>query len=114
MSLPAIATAWLISLVMALAGGWKLGVDHVKASAADADKVRSETIAAAQQGAADAISKIEIKQVTIRQAVETRIRDVPVYRDCRHAPGMLDSINAALTGQPTGDRVMPSASAPDR
>jgi hypothetical protein len=113
-SLPAIATAWLISLVMALAGGWRLGIDHVKASAADADKVRAETIAAAQQGAADAISKIEIKQVTIRQAVETRIRDVPVYRDCRHAPGMLDSINAALTGQPAGDRVMPAASAPDR
>lgn len=114
MSLSAIAAAWLISLVLALAGGWRLGMDHMKASAADAEKVRAETIAAAQQGAADAISKIEIKQVTIRQAIETRIRDVPVYRDCKHAPGMLDSINAALTGQPAGGGVMPAASAADR
>lgn len=112
MSIPAIATAWLISLVLALAGGWKLGVDHIKASAADAEKVRAETIAAAQQGAANAISKIEVRNVTVRQAVETRIRDVPVYRDCRHAPGVLDNINAAITGKPAGDSVMPGASAP--
>lgn len=112
MSLPAIAAAWAISLLLALAGGWRLGIDHMKASASDIEAARVATREAAQQGAADAISKIEIKQVTIRQAIETRIRDVPVYRDCKHAPGMLDSINAALTGQPAGDRVMPAASAP--
>lgn len=112
MSIPAIAAAWVISLLLALASGWRLGIDHMKASASDIEAARVATREAAQQGAADAISKIEIKQVTIRQAIETRIRDVPVYRDCRHAPGMLDSINAALTGQPAGDRVMPAASAP--
>ena len=69
MSLPAIAAAWAISLLLALAGGWRLGVDHMKASASDIEAARVATREAAQQGAADAISKIEVRNVTVRQAL---------------------------------------------
>lgn len=107
MSLPAIAAAWLISLVLALAGGWRLGIDHMKASAADADKVRAETIAAAQQGAADAISKIEVRNVTVRQALQREIVEKPVFRDCRSGPDAVQLLNRAAG-------IEPGASAADR
>lgn len=66
--------------------------------AAVADAVRA-TRQAAQEGAADAISKIKITNTTIRAATETIIRDNVRYVDCRHAPGMYDAINEALTGR---------------
>lgn len=108
----AAALLWALSL---LGVGWwayGLGSDHEIATQAREDKAAAVATEAAASAAAHAISHIEVRNVTIKQAVETRIREVPVYRDCRHAPGVLDNINAALTGQPAGGGVMPAASAP--
>ena len=93
------------------------GRDACQAAAARDDAVRQKTLEAAQQGAAQAISKIEVQNVTIRQRVEREIREKPVYRDCRHTPGGLRGVNAALTGddpEPAGSGQLPAASASDR
>ena len=103
---------WAVSLIGA--GWWMygLGVDHEVATQAREDKAAAVATEAAASAAAHAISQIEVRNVTIKQAVETRIREVPVYRNCRHAPGVLDNINAALTGEPSSGGIVPAASAP--
>lgn len=53
---------------------------------------------ASQLAAAREIAAIQIKHTTIRQQVEKETREIPVYRDCRHADGVLDHLNAALIG----------------
>lgn len=60
-----------------------------------ARKVRDE----AQRGAAEAISKIEVKNTTIRQTLEREIHEKPVYVACSHDADSLQRINAALTGR---------------
>jgi uncharacterized protein HemX len=113
---PQTMLAGLVLWGASLAGvGWWAygqGQDHEIATQVREDKVAAIATEAAARSAAHAISQIEVRNVTIKQAVETRIREVPVYRDCRHAPGVLDNINAALTGsQPAGGGVLPAASA---
>lgn len=71
---------------------------------------------AAASAAAAAISSIEVKHVTIRQRAETVVREVPVYRDCKHDSRVLRDINEARTGraEPPGGGQLPAASAPGR
>lgn len=104
--------AWVASVLGA--GWWAYGAgqDAQIAMHTSEQRVAAVATAAAASAAANAISKIEVRNVTIKQAVETRIREVPVYRQCRHASGVLDNINAALAGQPAGGGVVPAASAP--
>lgn len=60
-------------------------------------------------GAAQAIAKIEVKNVTIRQTVERITRENVVYRECRHSDDGLRLVNAALAGKPesAADRQLP-------
>lgn len=94
----------IVALALLMAGGSyvKGRQDGAAIQKADQDeaielarKVRDE----AQRGAAEAISKIEIKNTTIRQTMEREIHEKPVYRDCRHDAGSLQRINAAITGR---------------
>lgn len=91
---------WAASL--AGTGWWAYGAgqDHETSKQATAEKIRQQTLDAAQQGAANAISKVQITNTTIRQAVETRIREVPVYRSCQHDQRVLDNLNSSLRGEP--------------
>jgi uncharacterized protein YbjQ (UPF0145 family) len=96
---------WLILAVTLLAGAagaggyWQGGRHKANEIAAQqareaalVDKVRE----AASLAAAEAISRIEVKNVTIRQKAETITREVPVYGDCRHDPRTLGLLNDAL------------------
>lgn len=67
----------------------------------------------AQKGAAEAISRIEVKNTTIRQTLEREIRETPIYSGCKHTPDGLQSINAALAGRAVapGDRLVPKLDA---
>lgn len=70
---------------------------------------------AALSGAAEAINKIEVKHVTVRQALEREIVERPVYRDCRHTPDGLRILNQALEppeGRPPGEGVVSAPGAP--
>lgn len=66
---------------------------------------------AAQMAAAEAISRIEVKNVTIKRQIEREVREVPAYRDCVHSDGGLRVVNEALAGsKPVGDRKLPAES----
>lgn len=46
---------------------------------------------------AEQIAKIEVKQQTIYQKVQTNVIEKPVYRECRHDPDTFRLLNDALT-----------------
>jgi hypothetical protein len=102
------ATAW-----------WSIGVgrDGEIAKQADAEKVRRETVEAAQLGAAKAIAKLEIKNVTIRQAIQREIVEKPVFRDCRSGDAAVRLLNAAagheLAASTPGGGQLPGAARAD-
>lgn len=71
----------------------------------------------AARTAAEAISRIEVKHVTIRQSSEQIIREVPVYAECRHDARVVRDIDEARTGaraEPAGDSQLPAAPTPAR
>lgn len=98
--------------------GWKsyhVGQDALIAQQKREDDIERRTRQAAMEGAADAISKIEVKHVTIRQRAETVIRKEPVYTNCSNSPDGLRLINQALTpgAQPPGEGVVPGSGSAD-
>lgn len=118
--LPYLLGAALISVLLALGGGYFMGRSDGRAlEAGEQDRV-ALAVAAAEQAmqrvAAESISKIEVRNVTIRQKAETVTREVPVYRDCKHDPDGLRLINDALdpTGAfPTPDSKLPATDPAD-
>lgn len=63
---------------------------------------------AAQAAAAQAISTIQVKHVTIRQNLEKELTRDVVYRDCVASDRVLELSNEAITGRanPTSDSVL--------
>jgi hypothetical protein len=109
-----------ISLTLLITGAYLKGkgdgIEQQQGTEAREELLVKKGIEAGQKGAAEAIAKIELKQVTIRQRVETEIREKPVYRDCQHSADVLRDINAALTGdehQPAGGGELPAVSPAD-
>ena len=108
-----IANPWLaLAAVVALSGAYaygrydgrqlELATQYRESRAAEVSRD------AALKGAAEAISKIEVRNVTIRQQAETITREVPVYRECRHDPRGMRMVNEALAGaEPTDPRELP-------
>ena len=95
MSIYAQITAVLIALIVAAGGGFHVGL-KLKQGEWDAARVASsETMQAAQAGAAEAIAKLEVKNVTIRQAVQREVVTKEVFRDCRSGPIALGLLNSA-------------------
>jgi len=82
-----------------------------------ASQAREEAVArvareAAATAAAEAISKIEVKHVTLRQELEREIRTNTVFRECRSgnpAVRMLNDSPAIERPEPAGDRKLPAA-----
>lgn len=85
---------WVASL--AAAGWWAYGAgqDAEIATQAREDKAAAVATQAAASAAAAAISKIEVRNVTIRQPLETIVRTEQVFRDCRSGPDALRLLNA--------------------
>ncbi|MDB5540797.1 MAG: hypothetical protein JWQ89_2524 [Devosia sp.] len=94
--------------------GREAGSDACQAAKDRDEHVASIATAAAASAAASAINGIKVRNVTIRQQTETKIQEVPVYRDCRNEPSVLRNINESLTGraEPAGSGLLPRASAP--
>jgi hypothetical protein len=95
-----VVLAWGATTGGAYIYGRSDGADIETAAIAREDKVAQVARDAAQLGAADAISKIEIKNVTIKQTLQKEIYEKPVYRDCRNSPDGLRAINDALGAEP--------------
>ena len=117
---------WMILAVTLLVGGagatgyWqgsKHKADEIAAQTAREAALVEKTRETAAAAAAEQISKIEVKNVTIRQKAETITREVPVYGDCRHDPRTLGLLNDALApgaaeGKPASDGKLPKPDAP--
>lgn len=98
----------LIAIFVAGSAGFKLGIDHQKASEADKRELVAEAVDAANSAAAEAISQIKVTNQTIRQEVERETRTNTVYVDCRHTPAGMSGVNAALGGaEPAGGGKLP-------
>jgi hypothetical protein len=89
-----VGAAWLASILGA--GWWSFGAgrDSELATQYRENAAAAAAIDAATSAAARAISKIEVKQVTIRRQLEKQIIEKPVFRDCRSGPEALQALNA--------------------
>lgn len=103
---------WLGTVVAGYFYGVGVGQDTEIAAQSREEKFAAVATEAAASAAANAISNLKVRHVTIKQQAETVIRDNPVYRDCVHPDGMLDTINQARGYEPAGRSVLPAASAP--
>lgn len=110
----ALGAAWAASIAGTGYVAFGLGQDHEIAKQAKQEQVIREVRQAAIEGAADAISKLKVENKTVYQRSDTVVREVPVYRDCRHDPRVFNDINEALTGKPAGGGKLPAANATKR
>jgi hypothetical protein len=64
-----------------------------------------------EAGIARGVSQIKVKNTTVRQTIESKTREIPVYRDCRNDPAVVGMLNDLLAGKaslPAGGGVVPS------
>ena len=66
---------------------------------------------AAASAAAEAISRIEVKHVTVRQQLEREIQTREVFRDCRSGPDAVRLLNSTRPddARPAGGGELPAA-----
>ena len=83
-----------VLVAIGAAGGWKVANDHRDALELAEAKGKSDALTAT----AAAIAKIDVKNVTIKQKLETQVRESIVYRDCKNTPEVMKTINEALSG----------------
>lgn len=97
--------------VIALAiASFTFGVRYEKGQHARTEVLIARVREEAQLGAADAIAKNRPVQQIIKQKLETEVREVPVYRDCRNTPDVQRLLNNALTNggsEPPGGSELP-------
>lgn len=86
---------WLASVVAA--GWWAYGAGKNAELATQAREDRAAAVAteAAARAAASAISKIEVKHVTLRQQLEREVQTREVFRECRSGPAAVGMLNAS-------------------
>lgn len=118
-----------LGLSLALAGGLgiagaglylegkKAGRNEVRAQVASQTDIAREAAQIAATISAQAISKIEVKNVTVRQQLEREVLTREVFRDCRSGPAAVGLLNdspgvAAESAEPAGGGVVPAAAAP--
>lgn len=96
---------WMILAVTLLVGAagatgyWKGSqhtADQIAAQQAREAALVEKTRETAALAAAEQISKIEVRNTTIRQKAEVITREVPVYSECRNDPRTLSLLNDAL------------------
>ena len=110
----ALIAAGILALSLAV-GGFTFGVKYARGQQARTEQLIARVADEAQRGAAAEIAKIEIKNTTIRQQLETVTREVPVYRDCRNTADGMRLLNDALRApEPSGDRSVSGTDATDR
>lgn len=117
---PLLANPWLL-LAAVLALGASHTFAYVKGGTARENsmlaeqKRQDELVQKIQQSTAQQIAAIEVKHVTVRQQLETEIREKPVYRDCVADDRVLQLVNEAIAGtESAGSGVVSGTGADDR
>ena len=95
----------LLAMMGVGAGGFKLGVDHEKASQVDRQDAIADAEDAANNAWADKVASLKPTYTTIQNKVQHEIETNTVYRDCKLSPDGLQLANQALTGgaKPTSE-----------
>jgi hypothetical protein len=106
------ALGGLAVTVALLAGGkvaYNLGWEARDSQALREEALVQKVALASQASAADAISKMRVKHVTIRQELEKEIRENVVYRECVASERVLQLTNEAILGGAVapGDLILP-------
>jgi hypothetical protein len=105
--------AWGASVGGAFFYGQGVGKDSEVAAQARIGQAIIETREQAQQGAAEAISRIKVTNTTIHQEVQHEVRTERIYADCKLPAVGLRIANDALRGRPfpAGGGELPRADA---
>ena len=125
MSIPGLPNPWIILAVVLLFGAgcgysYYAGGQHkeneIAAQMKRDDELLEKMTNAALNGAAQAIAKIKVKNVTNQQTLEKEIVRVTDYVNCNHSDDGLRALNNALTNsqQPADSSVVPGPDAPSR
>lgn len=89
---------FLISLLISFSGGTALGIKWHSLEMDKKEKERLEAQASALEAAAKEIAKIKVTNVTRNVTLEKQIETQVMYKECRHTPEALKTINDALKG----------------
>jgi len=89
----------LVCVVVGFGAGWKTNGWRYEASRSIAEQAASEAMTAV----AKEVAKIDVKNVTIKQKLETVIKERTVYADCQHTDDGLRVLNEALK-RPTSNK----------
>lgn len=89
------AGLWLASVATASWLAYGAGRNAELATQAREDKVAAVATEAAARAAAAAISKIEVKHVTLRQQLEREVQTREVFRECRSGAAAVQLLNAS-------------------
>lgn len=95
---PYLIIAFLVAILGAGAGGFKLGADHEVAAQAREDEHVAKAVDAANKTSAEAIAAIRPKYTTIQNEVQREIRTNTVFADCKLPADSLRLVNQALNG----------------
>lgn len=103
--------AIVVASIAAMGGSYWQGRQDGR-NACQAQESRDTEVAriagtAAAASAAEAISKQEVRHVTVTQKLQREVIEREVYRDCRSGPGAVELFNSAIPGAAPG-------SSPDR
>lgn len=87
-------------ILVAFAGliGFGGGVKWQKGVYAESELQRKTGWADALQATAIELAKVKVIQKTITNEVETRVKEVPVYQECKNTPAVIETINKAARG----------------
>jgi hypothetical protein len=107
--------AGIVLAAGAFTAGWRVNGWRHDAQDLHDEQLAAKVGAATSKAAVDAIGKIEIKRVTIRQELEREIRTEPAPPAvCDISDRMFDTLNQAITGQEPGGAGVPAADAAAR
>jgi hypothetical protein len=99
---PYFLIAVFVAILVAGAGGFKLGADHEVAARAREDQHTAEAVEAANSAWAKSVSELRPKYTTIQGKLEKQIETNTVYRDCKLDAVGVQLVNQALSaGTPT-------------
>lgn len=117
-SLIAMASAWAVSVAGAAYWAYGAGQDKEIAAHARESKASIQAAEIAARVSAEAIARIEVKNVTVRQALEREVITHDVYRDCRSGPDAIRLLNstpgiATPAAKPASGGELPKATTAD-
>ena len=93
----ALVVGWGASVGTAFFYGEGVGRDMEIAAQAREDRATQLAIDTTNRTVAEAISKIQVKNTTIRQTLEKEIHERPVFRDCRSGPDAMRLLNDTVS-----------------